>query len=313
MDWRYMCKCVFGFLIICVLSGCLSGPQKPTYGISESDLIGGYCSSSVSLNSAVSPSVPFTPNQQIPDSPANDLLSPPSEGITQIMGVTSLVQQIERLKTEDAQGIEGARERWLEARQQLSNRVLLTILEVSSVTAEADCEQTRTQHVGTALSSALLKRVERQTLYAILGDAMIGVVAGALTLGLADTAAASAAILGGVVTTSFGLAASFDGSEETFRHERNLLRDIWEGPDESALFPPSVWRFLNSPVENTSNGETKRERLIADWRKHNWLGEPQSEIEQQRVALFFGEGGTYGIEEFQIRAQMLVFSRLMSI
>ena len=139
------------------------------------------------------------------------------------MGITELIQEIDTLKREEAQNIEGARERWLETRQHLSDFLLMTTLDISSVTAEADCEQTRTQHVATALSEALVKRVERQTLIAILGDAMIGVVAGGLSLGLLDTASAVAAISG----DGFGLAASFDGSDEHVQHERNLLRDVW--------------------------------------------------------------------------------------
>ena len=291
---------------ICVLPGCLSGPQTPTYGVSESDLLGGYCSSSASLEPiAFSPS-PSSKNRESSARPANEVLSPQSEVISRIMGITELIQEIHTLKREEAQNIEGARERWLEARQQLSDFLLMTTLEISSVTAEADCEQTRTQHVATALTEALVKRVERQTLIAILGDAMIGVVAGGLSLGLLDTASAVAAIFGGLVTTGFGLAASFDGSEEQFQHERNLLRDIWEGSEESDLFPASVWAFLNAPSGEKGEGETtRREQLIADWRKHNWLGEPQSEIEERRVELFFGKGGTYGIEELNSRAQML--------
>ena len=295
-------------LMIVLLSGCVSGPQTPTHGISESDLLGGFCSSTPTVDPTFFSSVPLRPAQQTPDVPVENRLSLRSEGMSQIMGVTSLVQQIGRLKTQDAQGIAGAREGWVEARQQLSNRVLLTMLEVSSVTAEADCEQTRAQHVATALSTDLVSRVQRQTLYAILGDAMIGILGGALSLGGSTTAAAASDVFGGVITTSFGLSAAFADSQATFQHERNLLRDIWNGPKESALFPAPVWRFLNSPAENKGDREkTRRELLVADWRKHEWLGEVKSETEQKRIALFFGDGGTYSVEEFQIRAQMLGF------
>ena len=295
-------------LILVLLSGCATGPQTPVPGLSESDLLGGFCSSSAPVDSTIFSSPPLRPAQQNPGLPVETPLSLRSEGISQIMGVTGLIQQIGQLKTKDAQGMEGARERWVEARQQLSNRVLLTMLEVSSVTAEADCEQTRAQHIATALSADLIKRVQRKTLYAILGDAMIGILGGALSLGGSTTAAAASDVFGGVITTSFGLSAAFDDNEATFQHERNLLRDIWNGPKESTLFPAPVWRFLNSPEEDKGDGKTtRRELLVADWRKHEWLGEPQSETEQKRVALFFGDGGTYSVEEFQIRAQMLGF------
>lgn len=48
-----------------------------------------------------------------------------------------------------------------------------------------------------------------------------------------------------------------------------------------------------------------RETLISRWRQHGRLGEPGSDTEQRRIALFFGEGGLYEIEELRARAAML--------
>ena len=295
---------LFGFL-----SGCFTGSQHEIHSVSKTYLEGGYCSTATfSGPSTLPPSSP-QPFPQIPESSIEVILSPQSEEIANIIGVTELVQQIYKLNSKDVQSEEGIREARIDARQHLSDRLLLSTLEISSITSEVDCEQTRTQHVVTAWTASQLDRTERHLQFAILGDAIVGgIFGGALALGLLDTASAVAAIVGGTITTGLSLAASFDDVQGDFQHERNLLREVWEGPEESEIFPGPVWQFLNAPgMKDGDPTKTRRERLILDWRKHRWLGEPDSEERERRVELFFGDGGTYGTGDLRVRAQMLGF------
>lgn len=133
---------------------------------------------------------------------------------------------------------------------------------------------------------------------------MIGIVAGSLSLALEETASAIAALIGGTVATGFGSAAFFDTTEEEFRHDRNILQEVWKCPEEPLLFPVSVWRFLNRPLTEDAE-RSLRETLIARWREDGRLGEPGSDTEQRRIALFFGEGGTYTVEDLRARAAMV--------
>ena len=295
---------LFGFL-----SGCLTGSQNEVHTVSKTYLEGGYCGTATFIGPSALPPISPQPFPQIPDSRLEDILSPQSVEIAKLIGVTELVQQIHKLKTKDAQSLEGAKEAWVDARQHLSDRLLLSTLEISSITSEVDCEQMRTQHVVTAWTESRIDRTERHLQFAILGDAIVGgIFGGALALGLLDTASAVAAIVGGTITTGLSLAASFDDVQGEFQHERNLLREVWEGPEDSEIFPGLVWQFLNAPGMNDRNPtKTRRERLILDWRKHRWLGEADSEERERRIRLFFGDGGTYRTEDLRIRAQMLGF------
>ena len=295
---------LFGFL-----SGCFTGSEHKIHSVSKTYLEGGYCGTATFLGPSVLPPISPKPFPQISDSSPEDILSPQSEEIAGIIGVTDLVQQIHKLKTKDAQSREGAQEAWLGARQHLSDRLLLSTLEISSITSEVDCEQMRSQYVVNGWTESRIDRTERHLQFAILGDALVaGIFGGALALGLLDTAAAVATIVGGTITTGLSLAASFDEVQGNFHHERNLLREVWEGPEESAIFPGLVWQFLNAPaMDDGDPTKTRREQLILDWRKHRWLGEPDSEERARRVELFFGDGGTYGTEDLRIRAQMLGF------
>jgi hypothetical protein len=213
--------------------------------------------------------------------------------------------QVPALEREVAQNAEGAILRLLRVRQQLSDRILLAFLDVARTAAEADCEEERADQLADRLQEVRDKRIRRQTLIAIVGDAMIGIVSGALSLALQATASAATAILGGSVATGFGMAAFFDSTSYEFQHERNLLREVWEGQEHPSLIPLSVWRYLNQPLSEDPARRSLRETLITRWRQDGRLGEAGSETEQRRITLFFGQGGSYDIEDLRARAAML--------
>ncbi|TAJ07357.1 MAG: hypothetical protein EPO61_15485 [Nitrospirae bacterium] len=192
--------------------------------------------------------------------------------------------------------------RLLELRQQLADRLLRVSYEIHSVTAEAACEEARAAHLADRLQVVQDKKVHTQTLVAIVGEAMIGIVAGGLSLAAEGVAAATMDITGGSLATGFGLAAFIEKETHQFQHRRNLLREAWEGPEHSKLFPASVWKYLTTASEDTP---TLRESLVADWRQDSSLGTPGSETERQRIALFFGDGGLYTIDDLRTQAEML--------
>ncbi len=231
--------------------------------------------------------------------------SPQSQSIADSIGVKDLLAQLTILKAEaDQHGGAMTIER-LHVQQQLSNRILLAFLDVARAAAEADCEEERADQLADGLHEVRDKRIRQYTLIAIVGDAMIGIVAGALELALQETAAAAAAIFGGSVATWFGLSAFFDDTHYDFRHARNLLQEVWMAPEEPALIPPSVWRHLTRPLPDDPAQRSLRESLIIRWRQDGRFGEAGSELEQRRTALFFGEGGSSEIEDLRARAAML--------
>lgn len=233
--------------------------------------------------------------------------SPHAQEIAVIIGVQDLLKELQALSRTIPQET-GQQEtnrilRRLQIRQQVSDRIALAAFEVSSIVAEAGCEETRTDHLADALTEIRSQREEMGLLVAIVGDALIGVVAGALGLAAKNTAAEIVAILGGALAAGFGTAAIFVGGEYDFQHSRNLLRDLREGPEQSDLFPPIVWRYLNWPFQEGE--ETIRQHLLSYWRAEGRFGEAGSKTERHRLKLFFENGGTYSIEELRDRAEML--------
>jgi len=193
---------------------------------------------------------------------------------------------------------------YLELQQSLTDRLLLTLFEVSSVTAELVCERDRADQVADRMDEVDASLVKRLTLASIVIGGVAAAVSGGLGLaGAASDASDAAALAGGVVSALFGGTALFAGSKQHFSHERNLLGELWENPKQSSAFSPAIWRFLQG--HRTDETRNTREEIIQAWRQQGRLGEPGSAGEQERTSLIFGPGGTYTSTDLRARASML--------
>lgn len=190
-------------------------------------------------------------------------------------------------------------------REQLTDRVLLALLTVKSAAAEADCEEERAADLADRLQEELDHKVQTLTLLSLVGGGLGGLLSGGLALGAQATASAVAGIAAGATESGFGFGALFAGSEQEFRHPRNLLAEVWHAPLRPRLLPEMVWRFLNRPLVGDRDRRSLRQTLVEQWRRDGRLGPPGSVEEQRRIALFFGSGGNYRSEELRDRAAML--------
>lgn len=289
-------------IAILLLTGCATGSSLK---VSPRDVSGAYCAplyTSPSGAPRVSP-VPTLSSESDSSSEA-DGLSDESRQIAEIIGVMEWVRQMRALEARDAQLSDESKRRLIETRQHLSDRLVMIFFEVSSAVGRVDCEAARANHVASALAEMKEQRVRRYEIVAIVGDALIGVVGGGFALAAKATASGIAEVLGGSFATGFGLAAGLTDVEHQFSHpERtNLLREIWEGPSNSTMYPVSVWRFLNWPLNDEAEYRTRRDELIAEWRNDGLISDT-GQLDR-RATLFFGAGGTYEVDDLRARAQM---------
>jgi hypothetical protein len=183
------------------------------------------------------------------------------------------------------------------------DRISLASFDVISTVTELDCEEARADHVADGLTEVRQDKQERGLFLALVGDALIGVVAGALSLAGKATAASANAILGGVLATGIGGAATiFLDVDHDFYHPRNHLAELWQPMDSSLLFPDSVWRYLTTA--RVFSDSTVRDELIARWLQEGRIG-MSGDREDRGQALHFGSGGTYDIRGLRVRAEML--------
>lgn len=193
----------------------------------------------------------------------------------------------------------------LSIREKLIGRVLLGIEEVNSLAAEIECQADRVNQVADRLQDENADRVRYETLGAIVVAGAAAVASGGAALAGLTALEAATAIGGGTVAAGLGTLALFVETRQEYRHPRNLLREIWQGPRTSRLFPPSVWRYLTRQGRGKLNGHTYRTELIKSWQQEGRLGEPGSDIEHKRVALLFSDGGVYELQDLRARAEML--------
>jgi hypothetical protein len=121
------------------VGGCATG--EPTLKVSPRDVSGAYCAPLFTVPTVTA----RLPALQLPllssgsDRPlASDGLSPESRQIAEIIGVMDLVRETRALEVADTPLPDQAKQRLVEARQHLSDRLVMIFFEVNSVTGRVD-------------------------------------------------------------------------------------------------------------------------------------------------------------------------------
>jgi hypothetical protein len=220
-----------------------------------------------------------------------------------IANVLGVLSHLEDLSRQEREGRHRSLE-FIETRLALSDRLFLALFEINGMVAEITCERDRADQVADRMEESDAGTVRNLTLASVLIGGVASIVSGAVGLAGASSVAVDASTLGGGVLASiFGGTALFTESHHPFRHERNLLKDLWENADNSTLFSPTVWRYLHA-ARLDGNG-TPREEIMKAWQQEGRLGEPGSKNEDRRKTLFFSAGGMYTASELRARASML--------
>lgn len=155
------------------------------------------------------PSPSLRMNGRLTPRPLQDFESPSSElpfsrhtvELAKVMDVVPLLQKMTHLqKRGEAVALDVLR-----LRQELTDRLLLTLFEVSSTVAEITCERDRADQVADRMDEVDAARVKRLTLISIVVGGLASIVSGGLGLaGAASPASNATDVAGGVFTSVFG-------------------------------------------------------------------------------------------------------------
>ncbi len=234
--------------------------------------------------------------------PLDRSLSPQAQRLAEVLRLYPLLSKIERLQGEAGRQGEAADLRLLLANQDLTDRVLQVMVEVSEIVAELDCERVRSEELAVRLEEIENDRRNKRTVTAVMAEPIFHVLAAtSLVFGM-PVVAGGLEVVGNGIRLGFGLAADRVAQRERMSHSHNFMLEVWEGPEHPQYFPPSIWRFLSTSTKN-GHGPTRREVIVTIWRGH--LGTPGSATEKRRLELFFGRGGVYGVRDLRHRADML--------
>ncbi len=171
--------------------------------------------------------------------------------------------------------------------------------ELDGISAELDCQGERADQLATYLDEIDQRRSDRFTVSSVIIGSVTTVVAALMTSGSAEDITS---VAGGLVAAGIGaMTIRPKGKKMVIKHERNLLKEIWNKPEKSADFPSSIWYVLNKEGFSNLKGSTLAESITNRWKSFE-IEQSSSEAE---IELLFGQGGLYTADLLKKREAML--------
>lgn len=163
------------------------------------------------------------------------------------------------------------------ARQMVTQRVLLGLLDVQTSLATLDCEEERGDRLRGQLQRVEDRRTRNINLVSLLLGATTAVATGGLSLAGSSNAGDIVGILGGTAGAGTSALLLFPSSSGTLRSGTNILDEIRRQPERSQQFPPSVWRYLTQ--RDALGMPNVADEIMEEWRRTGLLteGDPASE------------------------------------
>lgn len=187
------------------------------------------------------------------------------------------------------------RMRILELEQAIDHQINNASLVISAVSSELDCEEERISQIAHYLTEKQGSLESKLTIGAIVLGASGAILTGGVIKN--DKASNAVGISTGIGEAGLGLAMLFNKRKIEFYHQRNILRDIYEGPAVSSLFPSFIWYYLNYEDKNQP---ALRKDIIDKWSQFGQIDQDALHIS----SLYFGDGGVYTADELNNRADM---------
>lgn len=187
----------------------------------------------------------------------------------------------------------------------INQKINIASLEISAFASELDCEEERADQIASFLKSNEDNREQGL----IIGSTIVGAV-GAIAAELvannsANGSLASIIAIGTSVTEAIlGVLMLTNHQKIDFYHHRNILKDIWEAPELSSYYSPSIWYYLNYKNPNDKENSLLK-KLVHRWMNLGQIVDTQTKNKEAIYALYFGEGGRYTAEQLKNRAAML--------
>ncbi|WP_165585612.1 hypothetical protein [Roseococcus sp. SYP-B2431] len=180
--------------------------------------------------------------------------------IAEVIGALDAMEALVAAEGRPAVGVN-----FLLARQAVTDRVLLATLDVNASLAAIDCEGERGDSLRGQLQRVESRRARNLGLASILLGATTAALTGGLGLAGANSADDIVGIIGGAAEASLGGALLYNSTSGRLRTRNNLLGEIWRSPEQSTLFPPTVWRYLTR--REAPDAPSIAEEIAAGWRE----------------------------------------------
>ncbi len=193
----------------------------------------------------------------------------------------------------------------INVKQEINDRIDLTSLEISSVTAELDCEEERINQIASYLKESEMKRETKLTVGSIILGSLTAIVAGILVSSHDESNASDFIGIGvGLADAAIGVMILTNKRKIESNHSRNVLREIWFATETSTVYPPSIWYYLNYKNPNNKDEISLREQLIENWKAYGQVSSSNDKSDSNTVEIYFSDGGKYSTDQLENRANM---------
>ena len=242
---------------------------------------------------------------------AQSQLSAESAQVAVQIGVAPLLKRLESLP-DSTMSMES-----LLLRQEITERVLGTSLDIDSVNAVIDAEIEQIRSIRSDLQSRRDKAQNIINIASIVTGGAFGAVTSALQFkpGTVDlgNGIGVAGGTGSVALSIVGIQKQSGGQRSLGDSPRMLARFFGKQPDATeairSVYPEEVWSYLNSATPSQSNVETRREQLVAKWRSERRIEQDTSGKGERRIESITGNisrAGSLHINELNDRVAMLL-------
>jgi hypothetical protein len=243
-------------------------------------------------------------------------LSPEAAQIAYQIAVSPLLKRLERLHGAPTADNSSLKLESLALRQEVTERVLSTSLDIDSVNAVIDLE---VEHIRGIRADLQAKRDKAQNIINI-ASIFTGGIAGAITSALQfrpGTVNLGNGIgvgggAGSVVLSMVGIRMK-GGKRSLEDSPRMLARFFGRQPDAAEAipsdYPEAVWAYLNSATPSQPQMATRREQLISKWRGEGRVkpdGSPKGERRIEAMRTNISQLRKLSINEMSDRVTMLL-------
>lgn len=224
-----------------------------------------------------------------PEAPSTQLpkLSPGAQEVASEIGVTPLIERLYRLPERSTGGTMSLEA--LSLRQEITEAVVGSSLEVDGIIAEIDSEQAQINAIRADLEARRDHAINLNTIANIVASGFTGVVGTALQFKNSTANLGNGiGVAGAGISTLLSLIGLRQqrGGRKSLGVAPNLLAKLFDRrPEFHSDYPSEVWTYLNSVPPTESGKETRRALLIKRWSDLGRIESSETERGRRKIEL----------------------------
>lgn len=218
-------------------------------------------------------------------------LSPPALQAARIIGVEPLLARLASLTAAKDLAATGISLEELALHQQITEAVVVASLDVDSVVNQIDNERAQIVELQSILLARRQRALGTTNLATLALSTGLGAVSGVLQFSDTTKGAGNAI---GFAAGGLSTLLSFHSLRQQHSGNRpawvlpSMLAPFFSEPQEHSVYPADTWAYLNSAPEGAASQASRREQLLAEWRRAGRFPPLDSPQSKPKITLLTG-------------------------